>query len=371
MRALVFPMSSTIVPATVLASVLVSLLAVPIAAQAVSPADREGLEGSSYTHYPLGRHDARVQTLHDDIPGGTLITGHAYRRDAIGVRGTVPGLQSDLQVTLSMSPRTAAQASSTFALNVGSNPVVTVPRTILTFPATDRPALDPAGFWELFVPYAVPFVVPPAGGTVCVDVEIFGNVTANGPDQNASLYLDAHQQYTDGRAVQPGFRTGAGCPAPGSTDDCYANLDLWRLASGTTEIDLSIRDGVADPGSQTTRAFLTMGNSIDGTPWPLRPDCPFWSSSEVWFAMPGTMTSTGSYDGVLRNLPLLPPGYRIWCQAGSIDLATVDMAFSDALTLITPPLGMLPMPVRRVANGSNRTASSGSVSNSVPVMAFF
>ncbi|MCK5941021.1 MAG: hypothetical protein KAI24_03550 [Planctomycetes bacterium] len=343
-----------------------------LAAQNVtSPADRGGLEGSSYTHYPLGRKSARVQTLHDDVPGGTVIGAHGYRRDAIGVRGIVPGLSCDLQVTLSMSPNTADGASGTFANNVGANPVVVLPRTVVTFPSTDRPSLDPSPTFELVIPYAVPFVVPPQGGTLCVDVEVFGNQTPNGPDQNFSLYLDAHQQYADGRALQPGFRTMQGCPAPGSTADCYANLDLWRLPNGTSEIDVSIRNGVADAGNGLTRAFLTLGTSIDGTPWPLRADCPFWSSAELWFALPGTMTTAGRYDDTLANLPLLPPGFRLWCQAGSIDLGTIGMSFSDAVTLVTPPYGQLPMPVARIANGSDVAAATGSVSSSVPVMAFF
>ncbi|MGK0157751.1 MAG: hypothetical protein ACI9SE_004734 [Neolewinella sp.] len=352
---------------------LASLAAITAAAsaQVVSPADRAGLEGSSYTNYPLGRHSARMQTLHDDVPAGTLIAGHAYRRDAIGVRGMIDGLQSDLQVTLSMSSHTAAQASSIFAANTGANPVVTLPRTILAFPPTLRPTLDPAQSFELAIPYAVPFLVPATGGTLCVDVEVFGNQTSNGIDQNVSIYLDAHRQFADGRAVQPGFRLGAGCPAPGSTTNSYANLDLWRFANNTTELDVSIRRGVADPGTGTTRAFLTLGNNPDGTPWPLRSDCPFWSSSEVWFALPGLMTSTGSYDGTLSNLPMLPPGFRLWCQAGSINLATVDMAFSEAITLVTPPPGSLPIPAMRIANGSNQAATSGSVSSSVPVMTFF
>ena len=336
-----------------------------------SPLDRAALEGSSYSHYPLGRHNARVQTLHDEMVGGTILTGHAYRRDAIGVRGQVAGFQSDLQVTLSMSPNTAAQASPVFASNTGPNPVVALPRTILAFPATTRPALDPTAAWDMMIPYAVPFLVAATSGTLCVDVEIFGNLTATGTNRNVSIYLDAHQQFQDGRVVQPGFRTGIGCPAPGSTNNCYATLDLWRFANGTTEIDVSIRDGVADTGTGTTAAFLTIGNSMAGTPWPARQDCLFWSSAEIWFALPGTMTSTGTYDGTLTNLPLLPSGHRIWCQAGSIDLSSVDMSLSDAITLITPPSGSLPIPAMRIANGSNQAATSGTVSTSVPVMAFF
>lgn len=349
----------------------VAVATMALAQNVVSPNDRAALEGSSYTHYPLGRKSARVQTLHDDVPGGTVIAAHAYRRDAIGVRGIVPGVACDLQVTLSMSPNTADSASGTFADNVGSNPVVVLPRQVVTFPSTDRPSLDPSPLFELVIPYAVPFVVPPQGGTLCVDVEVFSNQTPNGPDQNISLYLDAQQQFADGRAVQPGFRTMQGCPAPGSTTDCYANLDLWRLQNGSSEFDVSIRNGVADPGTGTTRAFLTIGTSLDGTPWPLRSDCSFWSSAELWYALPGTMTTNGRYDGTLPNLPLLPPGYRLWCQAGSIDLATTGMSFSDAVTLVTPPYGQLPIPAARIANGSNVAATTGSVSSSVPVMAFF
>lgn len=338
---------------------------------AVSPADRAALEGNSFTHYPLGRKNARMQTLHDDVPGGTLLTGHAYRRDAIAVRGVVDPFSTDLQVALSMAPHPAAQASPTFANNAGPAPVVVLPRTFVAFPATDRPPLDPAPAFELSIPYLVPFLVPPGGGTLCVDLEIFGNQTAGGPDQNISVYLDGHLHYADGRTVQPAFRTGAGCPAPGQANDCYSNLDLWRLTNGTTELDVSIRDGVPDSGNGLARGFVTLGTSIDGSPWPLRNDCPFWSSAEWWFALPGGMNAQGDYDGTLANLPLLPPGFRLWCQAGSIDLGSIAMAFSDALTLVTPPFGPLPIPTTRVANANDHTAATGTVSDAVPVMAFF
>ncbi|MFK7743049.1 MAG: hypothetical protein AB8H80_22235 [Planctomycetota bacterium] len=338
----------------------------------VSPSDRETLEGSSFTHYPIGRKNARVQTLHDQVAGGTLIVGHAYRRDAIGVRGVVQGLQCEMQVTLSMAPHAAASASSTFANNTGSSAQVVLPRQVVTFPATDRPSIDPAAAFELFVPYATPFVVPAGGGTLCVDVEVFSNQTPNGPDTNFSVYLDAHAQFADGRAVQPGFRTGTGCPAPGNSADCYANIDFWRMANGTSEFEVSIRNGVADDGSGSTRAWMTLGNSQSFGLWPSRSDCTFASSAETWFALPGTMTSNGRYDGVLANLPLLPPGFRLWCQAGSIDLSNgAMMSFGDASTLVTPPAGSVPMGAARIANGSSQAATSGTVSYSVPVMAFY
>jgi hypothetical protein len=348
------------------------LLASFAAAQvvAVSPSDRSTLEGSSFTHFPLGRANARMQTLHRDLPGGTLLSGHAYRRDAITVRGQVDGFASDLQVTLSLSPNLPTQASTTFANNVGSNPVVVLPRTIVTFPATQRPALDPAPTFELAIPYQLPFLVPGSGGTVCVDVEVFGNSTATSTNTNLSVFLDAHEHWSDGRSEQAGFRTLQGCAAPGETDPSYATGSLWRLSSGA-RFDVSIRDGVPDNGSGTTRGFLMLGTSVAGTPWPTRPDCPFWSSAELWFALPGSGSSAGSYDSSLVGLPTLPPGYRLWCQAGSIDLTSASLAFTDALTLVTPGPGTLPIPAARIVNSTSQAASTGTVSYVVPVMAFF
>lgn len=354
-----------------LLSVLAPLASLPLSAQTVvSPADRAELEGSSFTHFPLGRASTRMQTLHRDLPGGTLLLGHAYRRDAVQVTGAVDPMAIDLQVTVSMSPNAPNQASSTFANNVGPSPVVVLPRTVLTLPGTARPSLDPAPGFELTIPYSVPFQVPAQGGTVCIDVEIFGNVTSAGTDKNVSVYLDAHQQYSDGRCEQPAFRTFLGCPAPGSTTNSYGTMSLWRL-TGSSQLDLSIRYGVADTGNGLTRAFVLLGTGLDGSPWPLQPNCPFWSSAEVWYAMPGTMDASGSYDGTLTGLSLLPPGYRLWCQAGSIDLGTAAMAFTDALTLVTPPTGLVPVAAARIANSTDHSAATGTVSLAVPVMSFF
>lgn len=338
---------------------------------AVSPVDRGALEGSSFTHFPLGRANARMQTLHRDVPGGTLISGHAYRRDAVGVRGQIDGFASDLEVKLSMSPNLPTQTSTTFANNVGASVVTVLPRTVLAFPATQRPALDPAPTFELTIPYSLPFLVPATGGTLCVDVTVFGNTSPTGANTNLSVYLDAHEHYPDGRGEAAGFRTQQGCPAPGSTTNCTASLVYWRLPSNGARVDVSIRDGVRDTGSGETRAFLTFGTALDGTPWPMRSDCPFWSSTELWYVLPGTMSTTGDYDGALNGLPLLPPGFRLWCQAGSIDLGTAGMAFSDAVTFVTPPPGPLPIPTSRVIHSTNNASATGTVSFAVPVMAFF
>lgn len=349
-----------------------ALLAVRSQSQSpsVSPADRAQLEGSSYTHLPIGRANARMQTLHADLPGGTWIHGHAYRRDAVQVRGLVDGLQCELQVTLSLAPNLPTQASTTFANNVGPNPVTVLPRQFVTLPPTNRPGLDPAPAFELQIPYTTPFQLPPQGGTLCVDVEIFGNSSAAGSNRNLSIYLDAHENYSDGRAEQPGFRHGLGCPPPGGSSPAYATMTFWRHVA-QTQIDVALRNGVAETGGNLARAWLALGGSPTATPWPTNTACTLWGSTDVWFVLPGAPDAQGAYDGSLTGLPLLPPGYRLWAQAGSAHLGTGALAFADGTTFVTPPPGPVPIRTCRVANSNDRTAATGTVAYAVPVMEFF
>jgi hypothetical protein len=286
------------------------------------------------------------------------------------VRGHIDGFTSDLQVTLSMSNNLPNQASATFANNVGTGAVVVLPRTLVTFPPTDRPSIDPAATFELQVPYLVPFVVPPQGGTLCVDVEIWGNQSAAGPNRNLSIYLDAHENYASGIAEQPGFRFGTGCAAPGNTATAFATLTLWHRLTQMT-MDVALRDGVAEDGSGLSRAWLSLGVAPNNVPWPTQLACTMWSSNDVWFVLPGTPNTSGNYDGTLTGLPVLPPGYRLWCQAGSVHLGTGALAFGDGTTLVTPPVGPLPIPVSRIANSNDHTQATGTVSYAVPVMSFF
>lgn len=334
------------------------------AAQAVSPADRSALEGSSFSHYPLGRFDMRFQQLHADLPGGTVISGHAYRRDAVQQTGTIAAFATDLQVELSISPRTPATASTTFASNAGSSPVAVLPRTVLAFAATSRPALDPSPTFDLVVPYSLPFVLPAQGGVLCVDTLVFGNTTASGNDRNFSVYLDAHEGRTDGRAEQPGFRFGQGCAAPGRTANAYATLGLWHLGS-SMQLDLALRNGV--PQGQP---MLTIGLNQTNMPWPSRPGCTLLGSAELWLAPTGSNDANGSFDGSLA-LPLLPAGYRMFCQTGSIDLGTGGLAIGDASSLMTQPAAPASLPAVRIANASDHTAATGTVSPVVTVTRFF
>ncbi len=364
--------SSTTVRLSLLATLVFGSLP-PLAAQTptVSPADRATLEGATFTHFPLGRFDCRMQTLHADVPGGTVIAGHGYRRDAAGLYGDSPAFVSELEVTISMSPNAPDQAAGTFASNVGSNPVVVLPRTPISFQANTRPAIDPAPQFDFLVPYQTPFVVPAGGGTVCVDVTVYGNSVGGAQDQNFSVYLDGHRTNSNGEAEQPGYRFGQGCPAPNATSPTTANATLWHIGTGM-EIDLSVRNGIPEDGTGLTRAWLGLSTRPGTNPtWPSLPACTLYSTHDAWYAMPGTMTTAGRYDAMLQNLPVLPAGYRLWLQAGTAHLGTGDLTFSNGITIVTQPPGPTPIPTMRIVNSSNRAAASGSVSTSVPVTLFF
>lgn len=343
----------------------VAILAALLHGQAaVSPADRANLEGSSFSHYPLGRFDTRLQQLHADLPGGMIISGHAYRRDAEQLRGVVDGFASDLAVTLSMSPLTPATASTTFANNVGASPVAVLPRTVLGFPSTDRPALDPSPNFDLVIPYQLPFVLPPSGGTLCVDTTVFGNSTSAGNDRNFSVYLDAHEGRTDGRAEQPGFRYGQGCAAPGRTTLPFATTTLWHLGTAM-RLDVGMRNGVA-----LGQPMVTVGLRQTTWAWTPRPACTLLDSAEIWYAPSGSNDAAGSFDGSIA-MPLLLPGYRMFCQTGSIDFANGDLALGDGSAITTQPAAPTSLPAVRIANASDHTAATGTISPAVTITRFF
>ncbi|MFM1872265.1 MAG: hypothetical protein RL398_1687, partial [Planctomycetota bacterium] len=356
-------------PAPLAGLAALTLLGTAIAQQPVSPADRTDLEGSSYTHYPLGRASCRMQTLHGDLPGGTVLTGHAYRRDAIGVRGRIDGLAVEVQVTASVSNALPGGASTTFANNRGSNPVVVLPRTWVALPATDRPSLDPAPAFELVLPWTTPFTMPPQGGTLCLEVEVFGNQGTLGTNRNVSLYLDAHELYTDGRCEQPGFRFGQGCAAPGSSRDCYANLSLWHRGTHMN-LDVALRDAIPDRGNGLARAFVALGLGLGSSAFPTAPQCTLFSSAELVLPLAAAVSSTGSCDDTFVGMPVLPPGFRLWAQAGAIDLGNGNLTLGDVSGIATPPPGLTPVPCARVVDANNVTGTTGTLSLAVPVIRF-
>jgi len=337
----------------------------------VSPADRALFEGSSSTNYPLGRHDCRLQTLHDDIGQARQIQGHAYRRDAINLRDTLAAWQTDLEVTLSVSPRTAQQASATFADNVGTNPIVVLPRTRVSFPATQRPAAAPASDFAFRIPYATPFAWPGGGATLCIDVSVSGNLTASGPNRNFTAYLDAHELAADGTCVQPGYRFGQGCAAAGASRTHTAVLELIQ-GPGGLDLGITSRDGVPSATGNPAFTAVIVGLAVAPVTIAWKTECQILPSLDASVTLTGTNDQNGDWVGTVQGLSALPIGQPLQVQLASGQLAgTADLTLSDASVLVAPPLGPAPRSVARVAAGSDRTSPTGAVSFSVPVVELF
>jgi hypothetical protein len=130
-------------------------------------------------------------------------------------------------------------------------------------------------------------------------------------------------------------------------------------------LDLAMRNGV--PSGQP---IVALGLHQTNLPWPTRPGCALLASAEVWYAPLGGNDAAGSFDGSIA-LPLLPPGYRMFCQTGSLAFGTGDLAFGDGSSLTTQPAAPTSLPAVRIANASDHTAATGTVSPVVTITKFF
>ncbi len=343
-------------------------LALPLSAQQVSPADRAAYEGSSSTSYPLGRANGRFQQLHADIPAGTQIQGHAYRRDAISLRGQVPAFRSEMSVELSISPRMAHAPSKIFADNQGLQQTAVLPKTWISFPSTDRPLQDPADKFVLKIPYATPFRLPASGGVICLDTRVYGNQIPSGANKNFSAYLDAHAASAI-KNEQPGFRFGAGCPAPGRRTAHYAAFGLTARGAGH-DLKIASRYGIPSTASTSVIDVMILGLAINVTPWP-NTTCTVYPRFDVRVPLPGSSDASGHHNVNLNGLPNLPIGQRLFTQIASGDVGSGSLSFSDGSILTIPPAAPAAVPASRIANGGDRTGLTGATSFIVPVTEFY
>lgn len=339
------------------------------AQELVSPQSRRDLEGSTYTTYPLGRYDARIQQLHADLgTGARSLLGHAYRRDAIELRGQVAAFQSELAVTLALSPRTADKPSARFDENLGAAPTLVLPRTRLSFPATDRPPLAPAPAFAHVIPYALPFAYPPGGGVLCVDVVVHGNQIGSGSNLNFVPYLDAHEQGGNGTSEQPGFRYGQGCLAAGQTTPVSAEFTLLQHA-GVLDLLVQVQRGFATQASSTGIVVLLAGADPANAPLPPWPGCTLYTNLQTALVL-GNTDATGAFVRTFFGLGPLVPRQVVHLQAAVARAPVAGLALSEGSRLPVPPPSPLVPEVVRIASGSDRTAATGTIATQVAVVRF-
>ena len=339
----------------------------PAQAPSVSPADRETLEGSASTSYPLGRHDCRLQQMYGDLAGPRTLQGHSYRRDALGTRDLVQGLRTELAVTLSSSSAPPNKIRSRFADNVGARPTQVVPRTWVHLPATKRPPAPPANFT-----YAIPYTRPYSWGgqgSLVVDSVIYGNLTASGSNRNLSASLDSHRLFANGQNLQPGYPFGAGCAANGSTQPARCRFELRHE---TSRIDLYIdsRWGVPSSAAGPAHSVLLLSSGARAVPWPPGSGCQLYGLTEVVLPLAGANTTTGALRAVLDAGAAPPASFEMNGQILSYARHSWETITSDASRLIVPPPGQ-GLVGSRLVHGSDRTSQTGTTSTTVPVTLFF
>lgn len=359
-------MHDRVLPVLIFASLT---LADPLASQAtVSPADRVTLEGSSSTSYPLGRASMRLQQLLADLPTRVMtLQGHAYRRDAATVRGTVAAFRAQVSVLASVSPRTPDTASSTFATNHGAQIHTALAPTWISFPQTDRPPVDPAASFELRIPWTAP--MPWSGnGVLCLETVVHGNDVGGQQNRNFTSYQDAHELATTS-SRQPGFRFGDGCAFPATTAKAYASFDLVRTTTGI-DLEAAIRNGAPTDANGPSLNVLMLGLAASPWAWPLRTECTVYVPPLASDLL-GQSDVRGQLDVVRRNFGDLPPGRVVFAQVLSLQPSTALGALTDASRLTSP--GVVPATIAhaRIAHADDALALTGTVSLAVPVTELF
>ena len=344
-------------------------LSSPGSAQAsavVSPADRGALEGSTSTNYPLGRHNSRFQQLFDDLGASRILTSHAYRRDALSTRGSIASFRTSLEVRLSIAPLAAEKASKTFANNAGTTPTTVLPKTWVSFPKTTKPTTVPAPF-KFRIPYKTPYVWKGAG-TLCLDVVIDSNELSTGTGKTFSPNIDAQELFASGRNLQPGYRFGSGCTAPGQSKAATATFEIRHLG---VRMDLSIeaKNGLPNTSATPTRSVLLLSPDATKYPWPHGTSCHVYGSVTVVLALGGNNTSIGGWKGGIPVGISPTAGFEMFGQILSFGAGTGPVVLSDASRLIAPPKGQ-GIVSSRIASASDRTAATGTISFSVPITEF-
>lgn len=362
-----------IFPSALAAALLFSAASTAQVPVAISPANQSTFEGSSSTQLPLGRHDARFQTIHDLGNTAPLtITGIAYRRDATGTSGSVGAFDTIMEVRLAEAAFAPSNASPTFANNVGNNPTTVLNQTRIAFPAVLRPNDAPAPAFEFFIPFGQTFTLPP-NTPLLVDLTIFGNTRPGGQvDANFSVHLDAHEQPANGDESVSGYRFGLGCAAPGTTRLHTARFEMVRDLLGDLTLDIDSRDGIPNLGSGTPMTAMIASMTNAPFAWPGNPSCIFEPRIDLSLTL-GTNDGMGDWTGTLSTIPNLAPGYQFTAQivsawpGGGPDQLTV----SDPSTITVPANRTQAPSAVRISSSSDRTAASGTISTTVPVTMFF
>lgn len=343
-----------------LSAAALASLALPAQIYNTAPDGFATVEGNSNNTIPWWGLSATYQQVHDAsdlaIVFGpvAVINSINFRKDSSS--SSAPGRSLDMQITLGMTPVSAATANANFASNLGPTPQVVLPYTPINLPTlTQMSTPNPIG-WSF--PFTTPFTyTPTAGNNLCWEFR-FTNATIN---SNASMDAVSRLNAT----FLP--NVGTGCLATGQTANATIGLRTLSMSSGAWRNRL-------DNAAPNTPAVQLVGIGQSTIQLP-----GFCSNLEFvpLVNLPGGTDGAGQWDNSITLGSLLgTPTVDLMAQFAFIDGGLpLGLGLSDASLARLPPNSI--RNVSRIwfgASGSglgNETAVTGSVGSRFGVVTIF
>lgn len=308
----------------------------------VVPAAYTTNDAISYNWFAGASREVRQQTLvgasHLGNLAGRVLTGISLRRTAVDE--IYQGGQTDLTVSLSITPVTPLACSTRFDTNVGPTPQVVFQGTV-TIP-TSPADVGPSVAWTpqniIDIPFQTPFAY--AGGTLCID--IVGTPIAG---QNANWWMaDAEFEDIEGTTTD----LGGGCGAYGGPDGEWSFISTRTLLAGGHAL-------MSAYGTPHGLALAAVGpRAVAGLPLamlglPAATECELhlaafdFVEAKVFVPDPHPMlVSRGGYADVELKIPPIPQALGVTMTTQWFDLSQVASSNAIEWTICpaTPSLDM-------------------------------
>ena len=150
----------------------------------------------------------------------------------------------------------------------------------------------------------------------------------------------------------------------------HGELAFLHLGS-TLELRVDSRYGL--PSDTVNPAFtaLIVGYAPAQVIWPKQPSCSLWTTTDHALLLAGTNDASGAWSGTFPGMPVMGAGTTFYAQVASLQPTTGATAFGDGSRLVVPPAGTPGLAAIRVAAGSDRTATTGTLATQVAVVKVF
>jgi hypothetical protein len=286
----------------------------------VAPTGYGSLPGSGGNAIPLWSGSAVYQQVHDAADLMTVFPTPVVPIRSISFRipngGSLAARTLDAQVTMGVTPVSAATATTTFASNLGPNPQVVLPYTTLNMPQVSSTSNPNPQSW--FFPFQTPFVYPIPTGNLCYELRL-RNLSATGGS------LDT----VSGTSSRLDPLLGTGCTATGQTSPAGIGTRSLNMSTGAWINRL-------DRGAASASAAMVIGTTAQQLMLP-----GMCSSLETLplLSVTGTTDATGTWNHTLTFGRLYGfPRVTLYAQFAWLDAGLpYGFGVSNCSPASTPP----------------------------------